>query len=135
MRRFIREIILSIIICSIILRVANYYHFGISITLAENADIATIKGLRGFFILGTIFRIVNFILKKLLHIVSWPLKFLTFGIISLVINIGVLYLFQRFVNHNYGDIATVQIAEDYLRAFILSIAITLSYWILSKILK
>lgn len=85
--------------------------------------------------LGAIFWIVNFVLKKILHVVAFPLKLLTFGLISLVINIGVLYLFQWYVNTYYGDVATVVISPDYLKAFILSLVITFVYSLLSKLLK
>lgn len=132
MWRFVREVILSVLINAFILYGLNYYKFGIEILIKDDGDL---RGLRAYLILGAIFWIVNFILRKIVHVVSWPLKLLTFGIISVVINVGMLYLFQWFVNTNYGDIAMVAISPDYLKAFILSIVITFAYRLLSKILK
>lgn len=146
MWRFIKEILLSIIINAVILRVLNYYKFGLSIVLLAGTTPGLqwvdqmmsggdLRGLRMYLILGTIFWIVNFLLRRILHIVSWPLKLFTFGIISIIINVGVLYLFQWIINTNYGDLVQVVISQDYVKAFVLSVVITAAYWLLSKILK
>ena len=52
-----------------------------------------------------------------------------------MINVGVLYFFQRFINTNYGDQAQIILASDYLRSLILSVVITIAYAVLSKLLK
>lgn len=128
MRRFLKELILSILINTLILRGLNYYHFGLIIDIHSG-------GLQTYLLLGTIFRIVNCILKSILHFVAIPLKMLTFGVVSILINIGVLYFFQRLINTNYADLATITLASEHLKIFILSIVITVIYTILSKLLK
>ena len=133
MRRFIKEIVLSIGINAFILRGLSSLKFGIQIQTHTAGQ--WLPELQTYLLLGVFFRIINCILKQLLHLVAFPLKYLTFGIIGSMINIGVLYFFQRFINTNYGDQAQIILASDYLRSLILSVVITIAYAILSKLLK
>lgn len=133
MRRFIKEIALSIGINAFILRGLSSLNFGIQIQTHTAGQ--WLPELQTYLLLGVFFRIINCILKQLLHLVAFPLKYLTFGIIGSMINIGVLYFFQRFINTNYGDQAQIILASDYLRSLILSVVITIAYAVLSKLLK
>ena len=133
MRRFIKEIALSIGINAFILRGLSSLNFGIQIQTHTAGQ--WLPELQTYLLLWVFFRIINCILKQLLHLVAFPLKYLTFGIIGSMINIGVLYFFQRFINTNYGDQAQIILASDYLRSLILSVVITIAYAILSKLLK
>ena len=133
MRRFIKEIVLSIGINAFILRGLSSLNFGIQIQTHTAGQ--WLPELQTYLLLWVFFRIINCILKQLLHLVAFPLKYLTFGIIGSMINIGVLYFFQRFINTNYGDQAQIILASDYLRSLILSVVITIAYAVLSKLLK
>lgn len=133
MRRFIKEIGLSIGINAFILRGLSSLNFGIQIQTHTAGQ--WLPELQTYLLLWVFFRIINCILKQLLHLVAFPLKYLTFGIIGSMINVGVLYFFQRFINTNYGDQAQIILASDYLRSLILSVVITIAYAILSKLLK
>ena len=133
MRRFIKEIVLSIGINAFILRGLSSLNFGIQIQTHTAGQ--WLPELQTYLLLWVFFRIINCILKQLLHLVAFPLKYLTFGIIGTMINVGVLYFFQRFINTNYGDQAQIILASDYLRSLILSIVITIAYAVLSKLLK
>lgn len=133
MRRFIKEIGLSIGINAFILRGLSSLNFGIQIQTHTAGQ--WLPELQTYLLLWVFFRIINCILKQLLHLVAFPLKYLTFGIIGSMINVGVLYFFQRFINTNYGDQAQIILASDYLRSLILSIVITIAYAVLSKLLK
>ena len=133
MRRFIKEIALSIGINAFILRGLSSLNFGIQIQ--TNTAGQWLPELQTYLLLGLFFRIINCLLKQLLHLVTFPLKYLTFGIIGSIINIGVLYFFQRFINTNDGDQAEIILASDYLRSLILSVVITVAYAVLSKLLK
>ena len=133
MRRFIKEIVLSIGINAFILRGLSSLNFGIQIQTHTAGQ--WLPELQTYLLLWVFFRIINCILKQLLHLVAFPLKYLTFGIIGSMINVGVLYFFQRFINTNYGDQAQIILASDYLRSLILSVVITIAYAILSKLLK
>ena len=91
-----------------------------------------------FLLLGLVFWIVNFGIKRILHIITFPLKFLTLGISSIVINVGVFYFFQWFINENCSQFARVQLPSGdlgWVRVLILSVIISAVYALLSKILK
>ena len=128
MWKFVKDIVLSILINAAILYGLSSYGFGILIETQGSA-------IQAYLILGFFFWIVNFWLKKILHIVSFPLKLLTFGLFSIVINVGVIYFFANLINTHYGEIATVTLPSERLKVFILSIVISFAYTLLSKILK
>jgi uncharacterized membrane protein YvlD (DUF360 family) len=129
MRKFIKDILLSIIINAIILYWLNYYQFWISIeTTYWNA-------IEAYFILGFIFWIVNFWLKKIISLISFPLRRLSFWLISILINVWILYFFENLINTKYNDIATVTLSWDRIRVLIISVIVSIAYSLLSKILK
>ena len=129
MRKFIKDVLLSIIINAIILYWLNYYQFWISIeTTYWNA-------IEAYFILGFIFWIVNFWLKKIISLISFPLRRLSFWLISILINVWILYFFENLINTKYSDIATVTLSWDRIRVLIISVVVSIAYSLLSKILK
>ncbi len=128
MRKFIRDIVLSVLINAGILYALCYHNFGILIETQGSM-------LEAYLMLWAVFWIVNFGLKKILHIVSFPLKLLTFGLFSIVINVWVFYFFAHFINTYYGNIATVTLPEEWLKVLILSMVVSFAYALLSKILK
>ena len=67
MRKFIKDIVLSILINAGILYWLSFYNFGILIETQGSV-------IKSYLILGFLFWIVNFWLKKILHIVSFPLN-------------------------------------------------------------
>jgi len=119
MRRFIKEIALSIGINAFLLRGLSSLNFWIQIQTHTAGE--WLPELQNYLLLGLFFWIINCLLKQLLHLVTFPLKYLTFGIIGSIINVGVLYFFQRFINTNYWDQAEIILAADYLRTLILSV--------------
>lgn len=128
MRKFIKDIVLSILINAGILYWLSFYNFGILIETQGSV-------IKSYLILGFLFWIVNFWLKKILHIVSFPLKLLTFGLFSIVINVGVIYFFVNLINTYYGEIATITLPSEWIKVLFLSIIISFAYALLSKILK
>lgn len=128
MRKFIKDIVLSILINAGILYWLSFYNFGILIETQGSV-------IKSYLIIGFLFWIVNFWLKKILHIVSFPLKLLTFGLFSIVINVGVIYLFANLINTYYGEIATITLPSEWIKVLFLSIIISFAYALLSKILK
>lgn len=129
MRKFIKDILLSIIINAAILYWLNYYQFWMSI------ETSTANQLEAYFILGFIFWIVNFWLKKVINLLSFPLRWLSFWLISIVINIWILYFFEYYINANYSDIARITLSEDWVRVLIISVVVSVAYSLLSKLLK
>lgn len=128
MFRLLKELILAVVINAGILYGLNYYHFALEINVQTG-------GLKTFLILGFILWIVNFVLRKILHMLALPLRVLTFGLISFVINVWVIYFFTWFVNTYYHDLATITLSESYFKVLILSFVITFVYSFLYKLLK
>lgn len=54
---------------------------------------------------------------------------------SVVINIGILYFFEFYINANYSDIAKITLSEDWVRVLIISVVVSVAYSLLSKLLK
>ncbi len=131
MRKIVKDIILSVLINAGILYFVSSNKFGL--VIESKADIFQV-----FLLLGLVFWIVNFGIKRVLHIITFPLKFLTLGISSIVINVGVFYFFQWFINENCSQFARVQLPSGdlgWVRVLILSVIISTVYALLSKILK
>jgi hypothetical protein len=131
MWKIVKDIILSVLINAGILYFVSSNKFGL--VIESKADIFQV-----FLLLGLVFWIVNFGIKRVLHIITFPLKFLTLGISSIVINVGVFYFFQWFVNENCSQFARVQLPSGdlgWVRVLILSVIISTVYALLSKILK
>lgn len=131
MWKIVKDIILSVLINAGILYFVSSNKFGL--VIESKADIFQV-----FLLLGLVFWIVNFGIKRILHIITFPLKFLTLGISSIVINIGVFYFFQWFINENCSQFARVQLPSGdlgWVRVLILSVIISTVYALLSKILK
>ncbi|MFC2495309.1 MAG: phage holin family protein [Candidatus Absconditicoccaceae bacterium] len=131
MWKIVKDIILSVLINAGILYFVSSNKFGL--VIESKADIFQV-----FLLLGLVFWIVNFGIKRVLHIITFPLKFLTLGISSIVINVGVFYFFQWFINENCSQFARVQLPSGdlgWVRVLILSVIISTVYALLSKILK
>ena len=129
MRKFLKDIILSILINAWILYWLNYYQFWLSI------NTSTANEIEAYFILGFIFWIVNFWLKKIINMLSFPLRWLSFWLISILINVWILYFFEYYINANYSQIATVSLSWDWIRVLIISVVVSIAYSLLSKLLK
>ncbi len=128
MWKFIKDIVLSILINAGILYVLSSTRFWIIIT--AKAELFQV-----YLLLGGIFWVVNFGLKRLLHIISFPLKMLTLGLFGMVINVGVLYFFQWLINTRFTEFAQVELSPEWIKILILSCVISFAYALLSKILK
>ena len=128
MWKFIKDIVLSILINAGILYVLSSTRFWIIIT--AKAELFQV-----YLLLGGIFWIVNFGLKRFLHIISFPLKMLTLGLFGMLINVGVLYFFQWLINTRFTEFAQVELSPEWIKILILSCVISFTYALLSKILK
>ncbi len=54
-----------------------------------------------FLLAGFTIGVANYFLKPLLNLIFLPLKILTFGIISIIINIGIIWFVVKIIFHNY----------------------------------
>lgn len=85
-----------------------------------------------FWILGLLFWLINTVLKKILKILTLPIKIITVGIFSFILNIAILYIFKRAVN--FLDIGIIVQLWTILQTFILSIIISIIYFVIKKII-
>jgi putative membrane protein len=51
-------------------------------------------------IIGCVLGVVNFFLKPILKIISLPLRIITFGLFTLIINMGLVWLMEIIFNQN-----------------------------------
>ncbi len=126
MKKIIKELIISILINAILLYVASEYlpELGFGLVSSQYPAIIT------FGILWSIFWFLNNIIKTILKTVTLPLKILTLGLSSLIINIGIFYLFKYVLDSSTLWIA-IQLG-NILQVFILSIIITWIYFLIKK---
>jgi uncharacterized membrane protein YvlD (DUF360 family) len=107
--------------------------FGIKI-LFENSDGSIIKIILVFLMLWLVFRVFNSPIKWILKVLSCPVNFMTFGLVSLVINVWIFYLFQYVVNTYSNWQVTVEL-KNILTTLILSFIMAICTSILTKLLK
>lgn len=107
--------------------------FGIKI-LFENSDGSIIKIILVFLVLWLVFRVFNSPIKWILKVLSCPVNFMTFGLVSLVINVWIFYLFQYVVN-TYSNWQVIVELKNILTTLILSFIMAICTSILTKLLK
>ena len=127
----IKKLLANVLICWFLLWLFSYFSFGISISLSSSVSSDIVYFLIIFAVLWFIFWLLNFPIKKILKILSFPVNTLTLWIFSLVINVAIFYLFTRICN-TYSD-GVVEVAlGNILQTLILSFAMTLGIGILRK---
>lgn len=85
-----------------------------------------------FGILAAIFWVVNNIVKYILKILTIPLKYLTLGLFSFVLNTMMIYMFEFLIN-NSSMWVTVHL-WTIIQVFILSLFVVLVSFLIKKIL-
>lgn len=124
--KLLKELIINILFNTIILYVVNEYFNQIWFNvISTNYNIITT-----FLILWIIFWFLNNILKKILKIVTIPLKIITLWLSSIIINILIFYVFEAVINNSNLWI-TINISSI-VSVIILSIIITISYFLIRK---
>ena len=136
--KVIKKLISNVLICSWLLFLFAYYEFWMRILLKESSisqwtftteNIAFV--LIVFWILGLLFRIINFPIKKILKILTIPVNAITLWLFSLVLNVIVFYLFQYVANNYIGGV-TVEL-WTILQTFVLSLLMAIGITVLNKI--
>ena len=95
MWRFIRHLLLSVLFYGISLYLIHEYSNGWLIIQATQYNVFLTFG-----ILASIFWVVNNVVKVILKILTIPLRFVTFGLFSLVLNMLMMYIFEYLVNNS-----------------------------------
>jgi uncharacterized membrane protein YvlD (DUF360 family) len=126
--KILKQFIVNIVINSVILYlVVKYVPELWFIVKSEYKDIFVVFGILWF-----IFWLFNSVLKKILKILTLPIKFLTLWLFSLLLNLVIFYIFWRSVN--YLDIGITLQLWTLLQTFILSLVITFVYFLIKKII-
>ncbi|MFA7298282.1 MAG: phage holin family protein [Candidatus Absconditabacterales bacterium] len=85
-----------------------------------------------FGILGIVFWLINSVLKSILKILTLPIRLVTLGLSSLLLNIIVLYIFEQVVN--YLDLGIVIQLGTLIQTFILSVILSTIYFLIKRII-
>lgn len=125
MLRFLKHLILIVVINMVVLYLCDHYHFWFRIDSSQYQPLVT------FAFLGIVFWFFNSIIKKLLKLLAFPLKFFTLGLSSFVINVFVLYLFEYIINAN--NLGVVVHLWTLLHVVVLSCSITFIYFLVKYI--
>ena len=136
--KVIRNLISNVIFCWWLLFAFAYFDLWIEI-LFQNMSIAQFQFssenigsiVMVFLILGIVFWIINFPIKKILSVLTLPINALTLWIFSLILNIVVFYIFQWIANTYIADI-TVNL-WTIIQTLILSLLMSLGLTILNKL--
>ena len=125
--KLVKQLILNIIInWAILFLIERYMPEWFSVNSSWFNTIAT------FWILWWIFWILNSVVKNIAEVITLPIKYLTFWLSSLAINIWVFYLFKYIINSL--DIGIQVILWNIVQVILMSLVI-LIYYLIKKIIK
>ena len=83
-------------------------------------------------ILGLVFWLINSVLKKILMVITLPVRMVTLGLSSLLLNIIVLYIFEQTMN--YLDLGITVTLGTITQTLILSVILSAIYFLIKKII-
>lgn len=130
--KLIKNLIVNIVICAILLYVFNYYGIGIKIEFAQSTK-SLVELIWIFLVLWWIFWVFNSPIKWILKTLSFPVNMISFWLASLIINVVVFYLFAYIANSFFNGELVVKLGQI-RQTLILSFIMTLWFSILKKIL-
>ncbi len=85
-----------------------------------------------FGVLGILFWLINSVLKKILNILTLPVRLVTLWLSSILLNIIVLYIFE--VTVNYLDLGITIQLWTLTQTIVLSLIISAIYFLIKKII-
>lgn len=132
---FILRPLLSIISYVIALYLMDFYGFLFGIEFIHNAA-NTSQLIKVYLIIGIIFRFWFSVLKFILNIITLPIQYMTLWIVWWLTNIVVMYICQFIINFYLTGIEMkiISVSGIIMTSFVLSIVVSLIYWVLKKIL-
>ncbi|MCK5460941.1 phage holin family protein [Candidatus Gracilibacteria bacterium] len=89
-------------------------------------------GFSGYAFAAVIFGILNTILKPILKLLTFPIRFLTLGVFSIFLNAGFLWIWEEVINFleiNGTSIEIKDLTTYFLAGIFLSIANSILHWI------
>lgn len=133
MFKLLKNILVNVLIYWIILYVVHTYSAGIFWDWAwffvESTQYTVILT---FFVLALIFWFINNVVKFVFKVLTLPLKYITFWLFSLVLNMLMIYVFEYALS-SY-DFGIVIYLGSFLQVFVFSLAISISYILIKKII-
>ena len=126
MWKLIRHLVLSILLYGVALYLVHRYTDGWLVIQATKYNVFLTFG-----ILAAIFWVVNNVVKVILRVLTIPLKYLTLGLFSLVLNMLMLYVFEYLVNNS--SVWVIIHLWTVVQVFILSLAVTVLAFLVKKI--
>jgi uncharacterized membrane protein YvlD (DUF360 family) len=128
MIKIIKQTIINIVINSVMLYIISYYvpELWFSISSSEYDIFVT------FWFLWIVLWLFNSILKRILKILTLPIKYITLWLSSLIINILIFYLFEYAVNSSEIWIAISM--WTLTQVIILSLIITVVFFLIKKLI-
>lgn len=127
MLRFLKSLLFSILIYWILLYVIHQYTNWLFWVEATQYDVFLTFG-----ILAIVFWLVHNVIKVILKVLTIPLKYLTFGAFSLVLNVLMLYVFEFLVNNSTTGV--IIHLGTIVQVFILSLIVTVVTFLIKKII-
>lgn len=104
MIKLILNFLVTIIANGLLLYSIARYIPELGLTLSGIDWSLTGENILAFFVFGGIFWLMHTIIKRILNIVTLPLRFLTFGLSGLAINIIIFYGFRYIINTEFADL-------------------------------
>lgn len=126
MWKLLRRLIVSVLVYGVMLFLVHKYSWGWFWVEATQYDVFLTFG-----ILAAVFWLINNVGKFVLKILTIPLKYLTLGLFSLVLNMLVIYIFEFLVN-NSAMWVMVHLGTI-VQVFILSLVVTTIAFLIKKI--
>lgn len=132
--KIIKNLIVNIVVCSVLLYVFSYYKFWINIEFLSGVWDSLIWTVWIFLALWFIFWVFNSPIKWILKTLSCPINFLTMWLMSLVINVLIFYVFEYVVNKIIFPWEVAVHLWNILQTLILSFIMAVGIAVLNKIL-
>jgi uncharacterized membrane protein YvlD (DUF360 family) len=81
--------------------------FGVKIAIEILPGVIFVGPIKIFFLIGLAFGIINYAIKPVLNFFLAPLRLLTFGLIGLVVNIGIVWFVAKVLFPDYLKIGNL----------------------------
>lgn len=92
------------------------------------------ENLLWFFIFGAVFWLMHTIIKRLLNLVTLPLRFVTFWLSGLAINVIIFYGFRYIINTEFTDLAVTVQLWTIMQTLLLSLVIRFLMRVVNKVI-
>lgn len=107
--------------------------FGVKLAAEILPGVTFIGPVRIFLLIGLAFGIINYAIKPVINFFLFPLKLLTFGLVGLVLNIGIVWFVAKVLFPNYLKI--INFSSLLLTTFIIWLSSFFFYLLAKRVWK